>query len=192
KGVDIPVLVKNPVNPDLQLWIGAIERIYRAGIRKLAAVHRGFSSFKKTSFRNEPMFEVAIALKTQYPELPVICDPSHICGNRELIPFISQRALDLDMQGLMIESHVTPDLAWTDAKQQVTPDALGTIIDNLTLRKAESDNKEFQNTLEILRKEIDELDDTIIQKLAERMRIVEKIGEFRSEERRVGKECRNW
>lgn len=179
KGVDIPVLVKNPVNPDLQLWIGAIERIYRAGVRKLAAVHRGFSSFKKTSFRNEPMFEVAIALKTQYPELPVICDPSHICGNRELIPFISQRALDLDMQGLMIESHVTPDLAWTDAKQQVTPDALGTIIDNLTLRKAESDNKEFQNTLEILRKEIDELDDTIIQKLAERMRIVEKIGEFK-------------
>lgn len=179
KGVDVPVLVKNPVNPDLQLWIGAIERVHGAGIRKLGAIHRGFSSFKKTSFRNEPMFDVAIALKTHFPELPVICDPSHICGTRDLIPFIAQRALDLDMQGLMIESHITPDLAWTDAKQQVTPQALGEIVSSLTLRKPESDNKEFVNTLEILRKEIDELDDTIIQKLAERMRIVEKIGEYK-------------
>ncbi|HEY9561450.1 MAG TPA: chorismate mutase [Anseongella sp.] len=192
KGVDVPVMIKNPVNPDLQLWIGAIERIYGAGIRKLAAIHRGFSSFKKTSFRNEPMFEMAIGLKTHFPELPVICDPSHICGTRELIPFISQRALDLDMQGLMIESHITPDLAWTDAKQQVTPDALGSLIDSLTLRKAESDNKEFQNTLEILRKEIDELDDAIIQKLAERMRIVEKIGEYKRDNKVTILQVNRW
>ncbi len=179
KGVDIPVLVKNPINPDLALWIGALERINGAGITKLGAIHRGFSSYEKTSFRNEPMWDIAIQLKTVAPELPIINDPSHICGNRELLPYISQKALDLDMQGLMIESHIDPSVAWTDAKQQVTPAALAEMVERLTLRKADSDNPVFDDQLATLRKEIDRLDDIIIQKVGERMKIVEKIGEFK-------------
>lgn len=179
KGVDIPVLVKNPVNPDLQLWAGALERINKAGITKLGAIHRGFSSFEKSSFRNEPMWELAIQLKTLCPELPIINDPSHICGNRELIPYIAQKALDLDMQGLMIESHLDPSIAWTDAKQQVTPAALAELVDRLSLRQADSKNEEFNDKLADLRKQIDKIDDTIIQKLGERMAIVQKIGEFK-------------
>jgi len=179
KGVDIPVLVKNPINPDVALWIGALERINNAGITKLGAIHRGFSSFEKTAFRNEPMWDLAIQLKTLAPELPIINDPSHICGNRELIPYISQKALDLDMQGLMIESHIDPSVAWTDAKQQVTPAALAELVDRLTLRKADSDNPVFEDQLASLRKEIDKLDDLIIQKVGERMKIVEKIGEYK-------------
>ncbi len=179
QGVDVPVLVKNPVNPDLSLWIGALERINRAGIKKLGAIHRGFSSYEKTAFRNEPMWDMAIQLKTIAPELPILNDPSHICGNRELIPYISQKALDLDMQGLMIESHIDPSVAWTDAKQQVTPAALAEMIENFTLRKAESNNPIFDDRLAALRKDIDKLDDQIIQKVAERMKIVEKIGEYK-------------
>ena len=121
KGVDIPVMVKNPINPDLELWIGALERLNKAGLTKLAAIHRGFSSFEKGPFRNAPMWDMAIELKTRIPELDILCDPSHIAGNRDLISFISQKALDLDMAGLMIESHIDPDAAWSDAKQQVTP-----------------------------------------------------------------------
>lgn len=179
KGVDIPVLVKNPINPDLALWIGALERINNAGITKLGAIHRGFSSYEKTSFRNEPMWDLAIQLKAIAPELPIINDPSHICGNRELIPYISQKALDLDMQGLMIESHIDPSVAWTDAKQQLTPAALAELVDKLTLRKADSDNPVFDDQLATLRSEIDKLDTLIIQKIGERMKIVEKIGEFK-------------
>jgi chorismate mutase len=179
KGVDIPVLVKNPVNPDLQLWVGALERINKAGITKLGAIHRGFSSFEKSAFRNEPMWELAIQLKTLCPELPIINDPSHICGNRELIPYISQKALDLDMQGLMIESHLDPSIAWTDAKQQVTPAALAEIVSKFTLRQPESKNEEFTDKLADLRKEIDKIDDLVLQKLAERMSITQKIGEFK-------------
>ncbi|ACU03726.1 MULTISPECIES: chorismate mutase [Pedobacter] len=179
KGVDIPVLVKNPVNPDLQLWIGALERINGAGITKLGAIHRGFSSFEKSSFRNEPMWELAIQLKTLCPELPIINDPSHICGNRELIPYISQKALDLDMQGLMIESHVDPSVAWTDAKQQVTPAALAELADRLTVREPESKNEAITDQLAEFRKQIDKIDDLLLQKLGERMAIVGKIGEYK-------------
>jgi chorismate mutase len=179
KGVDIPVLVKNPVNPDLQLWVGALERINKAGITKLGAIHRGFSSFEKSAFRNEPMWELAIQLKTLCPELPIINDPSHICGNRELIPYIAQKALDLDMQGLMIESHLDPSIAWTDAKQQVTPAALAEIVSKFSLRQPESKNEEFTDKLADLRKEIDKIDDLVLQKLAERMSITQKIGEFK-------------
>lgn len=179
QGVDIPVLVKNPVNPDLQLWVGALERINKAGITKLGAIHRGFSSFEKSAFRNEPMWELAIQLKTLCPKLPIINDPSHICGNRDLIPYISQKALDLDMQGLMIESHIDPSVAWTDAKQQVTPAALAELVEKFTLRKPESKNEDFTDKLADLRKEIDKIDDLVIQKLAERMAITQKIGEFK-------------
>ncbi|HEY1060116.1 MAG TPA: chorismate mutase [Daejeonella sp.] len=179
KGVDIPVMVKNPVNPDLQLWVGALERFNNAGITKLAAIHRGFSSFEKTAFRNEPMWELAIQLKTLCPELPIINDPSHICGNRELIQYVAQKALDLDMQGLMIESHLDPSVAWTDAKQQLTPAALSELMELLTLRKPESKDKEFTDKLADLRTSIDKIDDQIIQKIAERMQVVQKIGEFK-------------
>ncbi|PTS93215.1 3-deoxy-7-phosphoheptulonate synthase [Pedobacter sp. HMWF019] len=179
KGVDIPVLVKNPVNPDLSLWVGALERINNAGITKLGAIHRGFSSFEKSSFRNEPMWELAIQLKTLCPGLPIINDPSHICGNRELIPYIAQKALDLDMQGLMIESHIDPSVAWTDAKQQVTPAALAELAERFSLRKPESKNEEFTDKLADLRKQIDKIDDLMIQKLGERMAIVEKIGQYK-------------
>jgi len=181
KGVDIPVMVKNPINPDLELWIGALERLNKAGITKLAAIHRGFSSFEKGPFRNAPMWDMAIELKTRIPELDIICDPSHISGNRELISFISQKALDLDMAGLMIESHIDPDAAWSDAKQQVTPAVLGKIIDGLVVRTVSSDNKTFKDTLSILREQIDQLDDEIMSKMAARMKISEKIGQYKKE-----------
>lgn len=179
KGVDIPVMVKNPINPDIQLWCGALERINNAGITKLAAIHRGFSSYEKTAFRNEPMWELAIQLKTLSPDLPIINDPSHICGNRELIQYVSQKALDLDMQGLMIESHINPAAAWTDAKQQLTPAALEELMDYLTLRKPEIKDKAFTDKLADLRTNIDKIDDQIIQKIAERMQIVQQIGEYK-------------
>ena len=181
RGVDVPVLVKNPVNPDLELWIGALERLNKAGIRKLAAIHRGFSSSEKGPFRNAPMWNMAIDLKTRIPELDIICDPSHISGSRDLIPLISQKALDMDMAGLMIESHIHPDAAWSDAKQQVTPAVLGNIVDNLVVRSASSSNKSFKDTLTILREQIDHLDDEIMQKLASRMRISEQIGQYKKE-----------
>lgn len=179
RGVDIPVMIKNPVNPDLSLWIGALERINQAGITKLAAISRGFSSYEKSAFRNEPMWELSIQLKTLCPELPIICDPSHICGNRELIPYISQKALDLEMNGVMIESHIDPSVAWTDAKQQLTPAALSDLIDNLTVRQPEPKDKGVSDKLAELRKQIDKIDDLVIQKIAERMGIVEKIGEHK-------------
>lgn len=181
KGVDIPVLVKNPINPDVELWLGALERLNKAGITKLAAIHRGFSSFEKGPFRNAPMWDLAIELKTRVPELDMICDPSHIAGNRDLIAFISQKALDLDMAGLMIESHINPDAAWSDAKQQVTPAVLGKIVNELVVRTPSVDNKTFKDTLSILREQIDHLDDEIMQRLSQRMKISEKIGQYKKE-----------
>lgn len=191
-GIDVPVLVKNPVNPDLQLWAGALERINKAGITKLGAIHRGFSSFEKSAFRNEPMWELAIQLRTLCPELPIINDPSHICGNRELIPYIAQKALDLDMQGLMIESHLDPSIAWTDAKQQVTPAALSEIVNNFNLRQPESKNEEFIDKLAELRKQIDKIDDLVLQKLAERMSITQKIGEFKRDNKVTILQVNRW
>ena len=181
KGVDIPVMVKNPVNPDLELWLGAFERLSRAGIKTMSAIHRGFSSFDKGPFRNAPMWDLSIELKTRMPGIEMICDPSHIAGNRDLIALVSQKALDLDMAGLMIESHLNPDAAWSDAKQQVTPANLGKIVDSLVVRSVSSDNKTFKDTLGILRDQIDQLDDEIMQKLANRMKISEKIGQYKKE-----------
>jgi chorismate mutase len=174
-------MVKNPVNPDLSLWIGALERINNAGITKLAAIHRGFSSYEKSAFRNEPMWDIAIHLKTLAPHLPMINDPSHITGNRSLIGYVSQKALDLDMQGLMIESHIDPSVAWTDAAQQVTPAALVEIIDHLTLRKPEVRDAVVKDKLAELRSQIDKIDDLVIQKVAERMQIAEKIGQYKKD-----------
>jgi chorismate mutase len=179
KGVDIPVMVKNPINPDLQLWIGALERVNQAGITKLVAIHRGFSSFKKTPFRNLPMWELPIELKTMCPELPIICDPSHIAGTTDLIPMISQKAIDLDMAGLMIECHIQPKVALSDASQQVTPTGLEEVLEDLIIRVPTTQNKEFKTKLDELRRVIDDLDDHIIQDLASRMEIAEKIGEYK-------------
>jgi chorismate mutase len=192
KGVDIPVMVKNPINPDLELWIGALERLNKAGLTKLAAIHRGFSSFEKGPFRNAPMWDLAIELKTRIPELDILCDPSHIAGNRDLISFICQKALDLDMVGLMIESHIDPDAAWSDAKQQVTPSVLSKIIDGLVVRTVSSDNKTFKDTLSLLREQIDQLDDEIMSKMAARMKISEKIGQYKKENGVTILQVRRW
>lgn len=179
-GVDIPVMIKNPLNPDINLWIGALERINKAGISKIAAIHRGFYFFESSPFRNAPMWEIPIELKRLHPEIPIFCDPSHICGNTELIPSVSQKALDLEMDGLMIESHFDPSVALTDANQQITPKQLAGILNNLIIRM-ESGTIEFETKLEELRTEIDKIDAELVDILAQRMKIVEQIGEYKKE-----------
>lgn len=181
KGLDVPVLVKNPINPDTQLWIGGIERIANAGITKLAAIHRGVSTYEKSKFRNKPMWQMAIDLKRQMPNIPIINDPSHIAGTRELIEEVSQKAMDIGLDGLMIETHHTPDDAWSDAKQQVTPARLFEILGNLQIRKVATDNVEFNTSLDDLRAQIDRIDNELLEVLGERMGIVEQIGQYKSE-----------
>lgn len=175
QGIDIPVFVKNPVNPDLELWIGAMQRLNNAGITRLGAIHRGFSSYEKKIYRNLPQWHIPLELRRRYPNLPILCDPSHIGGKRELIAPLSQQAMDLNFDGLIIESHCTPDEAWSDASQQVTPESLEYILDMLIIR-AETHSTE---DLGLLRKQIDECDDSIIQELAKRMRIAREIGKFK-------------
>ena len=179
KGLDIPVLVKNPVNPDLDLWIGAIERINQAGIKKLAAVHRGFSTYDKSKFRNKPQWQLPIELKRRIPELPIINDPSHISGNKELVHDVAQKAMDLNFDGLIIETHINPEEAKSDASQQLTPDQLNTLIDNIILRDAEPTGKNGDSELEILRKQIDLFDNELMEVLENRMDVVTKIGEYK-------------
>lgn len=181
KGVDIPVFVKNPITPDINLWIGALERINAAGITQLAALHRGFSSFDKSSYRNAPMWEIPIELKLMCPGLPLFCDPSHIAGDKELIPYVAQKAMDLGMEGLMIESHINPAVAKSDAKQQLTPHELGDLLAQLIIREKHSESEEFINKLEQLRSVIDELDEELINKFSSRMSIIEKIGKYKHE-----------
>ena len=178
KGVDVPVLVKNPVNPDLQLWIGALERLNQAGVKKLGAIHRGFSNAQETKFRNSPMWNIAIELKTLFPELPVIGDPSHMAGKRSLLFELSQRALDLHYDGLIIESHRDPDKAWSDASQQLTPVALGEMLHELHVRK-ESYGSDYQSQLEIIRSKIDNLDRELLETLAARMSLVDSLAEYK-------------
>jgi chorismate mutase len=179
KGTGIPVLIKNPVNPDLQLWIGAIERIAKSGSDKIAAVHRGFSWFDKTIYRNDPKWEFAIELKRNFPDLAIICDPSHISGKREFIAQVAQKAINLNMDGLMVEVHPTPNEALSDAAQQITPKDFIEILNNLILRTTHCADEEFISQLQQLRNEIDAIDEDIIQKLAARMQIVEKIGLYK-------------
>lgn len=178
KGVDIPVLIKNPINPDLELWIGAMERINQAGITKIAAIHRGFSSYAPTQYRNAPQWQIPIELKRRIPGLPIICDPSHIGGIRELIAPIAQKAMDLDMDGLMIEAHCNPTEAWSDAKQQVTPEILQKILEVLVKRKVTPDNIALTE-LEDLRLEIDKHDKELLTVLADRMACVAEIGQYK-------------
>ena len=180
KGMDLIVLVKNPVNPDLDLWTGALERLNDAGIRKLAAIHRGFSTYDKSAYRNDPHWQIPIELRRRVPNLPIIVDPSHIGGKRELIYDISQRAMDLNFDGLIIESHCNPDEAWSDAKQQVTPDALKAILNKLILRHSDVD-KQQAATLEELRMQIDKFDDEILNIFEKRMKIADQIGLFKKQ-----------
>lgn len=177
KGVDIPVLIKNPVNPDLELWIGAIERIYGAGLKRIGAIHRGFSTYDKKMYRNLPLWHIPIELRRRIPELPIICDPSHIGGKRDLIAPLSQQAMDISFDGLIIESHCSPDCAWSDASQQVTPDVLDYILNLLVIRET---NQTTENLVQ-LRRQIDEIDESILELLAKRMRISREIGIFKKE-----------
>ena len=181
KGSNVAVLVKNPVNPDLQLWLGALERINEAGITRLAAIHRGFSSYEKTPFRNDPMWKLAIELKTTCPNLPIINDPSHIAGVRELVPLIAQKALNLDMDGLMIEVHNNPTIAKSDAKQQLLPEDYAQMIYDLQLREVSTSMRMKPSELEMYRQEIDSIDEIIIQKLARRMELSRKIGQYKKD-----------
>lgn len=192
KGVDVPVLVKNPINPDTQLWIGAIERIHGAGIRSIAAIHRGTSTYDKIKYRNKPMWQMAIELKRQLPNIPIINDPSHIAGRRDLIQEVSQKAMDIGLDGLMIETHTNPDEAWSDAKQQVTPERLGEILGELKIRKVSTENVAFNQTLEDLREQIDSIDREVLEVLASRMRIVEKIGEYKKENNVTTLQMNRW
>ncbi len=177
KGTDIPVLVKNPVNPDLELWIGAFERLYRAGLRRLGAIHRGFSSYEKKIYRNLPLWHIPIELRRRMPNLPIFCDPSHIGGKRELIAPISQQAMDLSFDGLMIESHPSPDDAWSDAAQQITPDVLDYVINLLVIR---NETQTTENLAE-LRRQIDGVDEQLLELLTKRMRISREIGIYKKE-----------
>ncbi len=179
-GVDIPVLVKNPVNPDVELWIGAIERINKAGITKIGAIHRGFSSYEHSIYRNIPQWQLVIDLHRKLPDLPIINDPSHIGGKRELIQPISQKAMDLNLDGLMIESHIDPDNAWSDAKQQITPETLNIILENIVIRDVNPENASL-NTLEDLRHKIDKIDDEILDLLQKRMNVSVEIGKYKKE-----------
>ncbi len=181
RGVNIPIFIKNPIHPDLGLWMGAIERIQNAGIQDVAAIHRGFATGAPTLYRNQPLWEMAIALKTEIPDLPIICDPSHIAGKRELIAQVAQKAIDLGMNGWMIETHCSPETALSDAQQQITPNDLLHLISSITLRLAS--NLETENCAELneWRNKIDIIDQEIIMHLGQRMRIAEEIGAFKKE-----------
>lgn len=181
QSTDKIVLIKNPINPDLALWLGGVERLYKANIKNLGVIHRGFSSYKKTNYRNVPQWQIPIALKQKFPDLPIINDPSHICGNRTNIQKIAQIALDLNFEGLMIETHHNPDAAWSDAKQQITPEKLNEIITNLKIKQKQAQGKPLQE-LENLRTEIDVIDNHILDTFAERMEVVEKIGLLKKQE----------
>ncbi len=178
-GTNIPVMVKNPVNPDLQLWLGAFERLHKVGINKLVAIHRGFSSSTETVYRNNPDWAIPIELMRIAPKLPIICDPSHIGGKRDLLHQISQKALDLGMNGLMIETHPNPDQALSDAQQQITPCRLKELMDGLVLRKKASNDSEFNNKLVEMRAEIDAIDRMIMETIARRMKVIEEIGKYK-------------
>lgn len=180
KDTDIPVLVKNPVNPDLDLWIGALERLNRAGIKKLGVIHRGFSTFEKIRYRNDPQWQVAIEFRSRHPELPFFVDPSHMAGCKDFIQEISQRSLDLGFEGLMIESHCNPSVALSDARQQLTPAELSDLLyRQITVRNADSDAKEWKDNIDQLRAKIDIIDENILYTLGSRMKISRQIGEYK-------------
>ncbi|MBS0011546.1 MAG: chorismate mutase [Bacteroidales bacterium] len=179
RGVDIPVLVKNALNPDIDLWMGAIERIYDAGIKRMAAVHRGFAPFERTRYRNMPKWEIAIELRRRMRDLPVICDPSHIAGDSALVPELAQKAMDLNMDGLMVEVHYDPAAALSDCKQQLSPEQYCDMIRNLVVRSTKPQDPGFRDLLEELRNQVDSIDQQLIDLLASRLGIIDRIGEYK-------------
>ena len=181
RGVHIPVLIKNPINPDLELWSGAIERMQKVGLTQLGMIHRGFSSYGNTEFRNAPMWHLPIEMKRRFPGMPLICDPSHICGNRAMLQSVAQKSIDLDFDGLMIESHIDPDNAWSDAKQQVTPGRLLEMLEELVRRNENSTETEFINALTTLREQINQVDDELLTLLGQRMKLSDKIGQYKKD-----------
>ena len=191
-GTDKIVLVKNPVNPDLALWLGGIERLYSANIKKLGVIHRGFSTYEKTRYRNNPEWQIAIELQNRFPDLPLICDPSHITGKRDMIFDVSQTALDLNFDGLMIETHVDPDNAWSDAAQQVTPDSLIKIMEDLKIRKTTDSEADYRAALTTLRTQIDVVDHQLIEMLGKRMKVADAIGELKKEKNVAILQSRRW
>jgi chorismate mutase len=181
RGVDVPVLIKNPINPDLELWTGAVERVAKAGIKQIGLIHRGFSSYGNTEYRNAPMWHLAIEMKRRSPELMMINDPSHISGRRDILLDVAQKAIDLDFDGLIIESHIDPDNAWSDAKQQITPERLAELLDSIKWRHETTTAKDFITALEKLREQINHIDDELIQLLGQRMKIADKIGTYKKD-----------
>ncbi len=178
----VVVMVKNPVNPDLDLWIGAVDRIYRAGIENIGVIHRGFSVYQKNPYRNKPKWQIPLNFKRLLPSIPMIIDPSHICGRRDCIFDIAQMALELQYDGVMIESHIRPDQAWSDAKQQVTPETLHEIIRRLTVKKPQAEEDKYRQDLNELRRHIDIIDEQILELFAERMKVVRKIGKIKKQQ----------
>lgn len=181
KGVKKPIFIKNPINPEQALWLGAVERVYKAGVEKIGIIHRGFSSYQKSRYRNQPYWQIPLSLKSQFPDMPLLADPSHIAGSRALIQEVSQKALDLGYDGLMIETHPDPDNALSDVQQQISPDALKKILSDLRIRNHYSSDTLFINKLENLREKIDALDQELVDVLAERMKVVNQLGEFKRE-----------
>lgn len=181
RGVDVPVLIKNPINPDLELWSGGIERLQKVGVRQVGMIHRGFSSYGNTEFRNAPMWHLPIEMKRRYPGMPLICDPSHICGNRSMLQPVAQKSIDLDFDGLMLESHIDPDNAWSDAKQQVTPERLLDLLNGLVWRHEITTAQEFITALTTLREQINQVDDELMTLLGQRMKLSDKIGQFKKD-----------
>ena len=192
QNTDKIVLVKNPVNPDLALWIGGVERLYNAGIKKLGVIHRGFSTYEKTKYRNNPEWQIAIDFKNRFPNLPLIIDPSHMTGNRDMIFQVTQEALDLNYDGMIIETHIDPDNAWSDAAQQVTPENLKKIIFDLTIRKETDDAYEYQSKLAKLRGKIDEFDAKLLDVIGKRMKVTEDIGALKKEKNVAVLQNKRW
>jgi chorismate mutase len=180
-GVDVPVLVKNPINPDLALWNGSVERIRNAGVKEIGAIHRGFSNLGEQYYRNRPQWQIAIEFMRMNPDLPMICDPSHICGRRDILQDVGQKAMDLDYDGLMIETHIDPDNAWSDASQQITPETFGAMISNMKLRHDYQDNNRLQSKLEQMRETIDHIDEEIMNLISNRMKVARDIGKYKKD-----------
>jgi len=181
RGVDIPILIKNPINPDLELWSGGIERLHKVGVKQVGMIHRGFSSYGNTEFRNAPMWHLPIEMKRRFPGMILICDPSHICGNRTMLQSVAQKSIDLDFDGLMIESHIDPDNAWSDAKQQVTPERLFEMLTGLVWRSENTTEQEFITALTTLREQINQVDDELLTLLGQRMKLSDKIGQYKKD-----------
>ncbi len=192
EGTDKIVLVKNPVNPDLSLWLGGIERLHTANIKNLGVIHRGFSAYEKTKYRNNPEWQIVVELQNRFPDLPLICDPSHIAGRRDIIQDICQTALDLNFDGLMVETHWDPDNAWSDAAQQITPDTLVQMMEDLKIRKETDDDAEYKNKLNTLRTQIDVIDAGLLESLSKRMKIANEIGALKKDHNVAVLQSKRW